>query len=63
LTKISGIGKVINRKLKAIGITTFAQIASWDQDDVAKIETTLAFKNRIARENWIAQAKQLAEPE
>ena len=57
LTRISGIGPVINKRLKKIGVTTFAQIAAWTKAEAEEFDEKLAFKDRIARENWIKQAK------
>ena len=42
-----------------MGITTFAQIASWTPDDVERIETEIKQKGRVSREEWIEQAKEL----
>ncbi len=56
--EIDGIGPVIVKKLAAIGVTTFRQIASWSPEDIERIGEELAFKGRIEREDWIAQAKQ-----
>ncbi|WP_025053069.1 50S ribosomal protein L21 [Sulfitobacter noctilucae] len=61
LSKISGVGPVIVGKLNAEGITTFAQIAAWTDADVEAIEDKLSFKGRVGREDWIAQAKDLAK--
>jgi large subunit ribosomal protein L21 len=61
LSQISGIGPVIVGKLHAEGITTFAQIAAWTDADVEAIEEKLSFKGRVGREDWIAQAKDLAK--
>ncbi|MCX7559751.1 50S ribosomal protein L21 [Sulfitobacter sp. F26204] len=61
LSEISGIGPVIVGKLNAEGITTFAQIAAWTDADVDAIEEKLSFKGRVGREDWIAQAKELAK--
>ena len=61
LTQISGVGPVIVGKLNAEGITTFAQIAAWTDADVEAIEEKLSFKGRVGREDWIAQAKELAK--
>lgn len=60
LTDINGIGPVIEGKLKAMGITTFAQIADFDADKIAEVDAQLNFKGRIDREKWVAQAKKLA---
>jgi large subunit ribosomal protein L21 len=61
LSQISGVGPVIVGKLNAEGITTFAQIAAWTDADVEAIEEKLSFKGRVGREDWIAQAKDLAK--
>lgn len=61
LTQISGVGPVIVEKLNNEGITTFAQIAAWTEADVEAIEEKLSFKGRVGREDWIAQAKELAK--
>ncbi|QFT59976.1 50S ribosomal protein L21 [Sulfitobacter sp. THAF37] len=61
LTQISGVGPVIVEKLNGEGITTFAQIAAWTDADVEAIEEKLSFKGRVGREDWIAQAKELAK--
>ena len=61
LSAISGVGPVIVGKLNAEGITTFAQIAAWTDADVEAIEEKLSFKGRVGREDWIAQAKELAK--
>jgi large subunit ribosomal protein L21 len=60
LKQIGGIGPVIENKLNALGITTFAQIAALGADDVARIDAELNFRGRIERENWVAQAARLA---
>ncbi len=60
ISLIGGIGPKINKALTDMGITTFAQIAAWSDADVEKIETAIKGKGRVAREDWIAQAKELA---
>ena len=59
LRKLSGVGPKLAEKLNAAGITTFAQIAAWTEEDVARIDEQLSFKGRIEREGWIEQAKAL----
>jgi small subunit ribosomal protein S2 len=61
LKKISGVGPVLEGKLHALGITTFAQIAAFSADDITKVDDALSFKGRIERDDWIAQAKKFAE--
>ena len=58
---IKGIGPVNLRKLNAHGITTFAQIAAWKKADIIAVEKYLEFDGRIAREDWMGQAKQFAK--
>lgn len=61
LTRIKGIGPVNDRKLRSHGITTFKQIAAWKKADIIAVEKYLEFDGRIAREDWISQAKELAK--
>jgi branched-chain amino acid transport system ATP-binding protein len=60
LTLIKGIGPVNERKLNDHGIFHFEQIAAWTDADVKAAEAYLEFDGRIAREDWIGQAKALA---
>jgi branched-chain amino acid transport system ATP-binding protein len=60
LKRIKGIGPVNEGKLNRKGVRTFAQIAAWKKADIVEAEVYLAFDGRIARENWVAQAKILA---
>ena len=61
LKKLKGVGPKIEEKLHAAGVTSFAQIAVWGDEDVAKMDELLAFKGRIVRDGWVEQAKTLAE--
>jgi NADH-quinone oxidoreductase subunit E len=61
LKLISGVGPVLEGKLNAIGITTWAQVAALKKADIAKLEDHLAFPGRVARDEWIKQAKALAK--
>lgn len=60
LKKIKGVGPQIEKKLNAIGVTTFAQIAQWKASDRTEVGELLSFPGRIEREEWVKQAKQLA---
>lgn len=61
LKLISGVGPVLEGRLNAIGITTWAQVAALKKADIAKLEDHLAFPGRVARDEWIKQAKALAK--
>jgi large subunit ribosomal protein L19 len=56
LKLISGVGEVLEGRLNKLGITTFAQVANFSDDDIAKVDDALDFKGRIEREDWISQA-------
>ena len=61
LTQISGVGPVIVKKLHALGVTTFAQIAAWTPQDIADMDDKLNFKGRIDRDEWLKQAAEFAK--
>ncbi|MGY2992419.1 ATP-binding cassette domain-containing protein [Mesorhizobium sp. URHB0026] len=61
LTRIKGIGTVNEKKLKEHGIFHFDQIGAWKKADVEAVEAYLAFDGRIAREEWVKQAKLLGQ--
>ncbi|WP_299498479.1 50S ribosomal protein L21 [uncultured Roseobacter sp.] len=61
LKKLSGVGPALEKKLIEGGVTSFAQIAAWTEEDVAAMDEKLSFKGRIEREGWIEQAKELAK--
>ncbi|MDA9318762.1 50S ribosomal protein L21 [Octadecabacter sp.] len=61
LTRISGVGPVMVKKLHANGVTTFAQIAAWTPEKVAAMDDVLNFKGRIDRDDWLKQAAEFAK--
>lgn len=61
LQLISGIGPKIEGTLHSIGIFTYAQIAAWSAEQRSWVDGYLRFRGRIERENWVAQAKALAD--
>ena len=61
LELIKGLGPKVNNMLKDLGVTSFAQVASWTAADVAEMDGKLgAFAGRITRDNWVDQAQLLA---
>jgi len=61
LTRIKGLGPKLNTLLGQLGVTSFAQIASWTDEDLARIDSQLgSFAGRPARDQWVAQARLLA---
>ncbi len=59
LKRIVGIGSAIEAQLNQIGVTRFSQIAGWNVDEVTAIGRRLGLEDRIERENWVLQARNL----
>ncbi|MCA0318097.1 MAG: 50S ribosomal protein L21 [Proteobacteria bacterium] len=59
LSLISGVGPTIEKKLRAAGITSWEQIASWSEADLEAKDKELALRGRAKREEWVEQAKEL----
>jgi len=60
LTRIKGVGDKIEEELNNTGIYHFDQIADWNTQNIAWADETLGFPGRVAREEWVPQAKILA---
>lgn len=62
LKEIVGIGPFLERKLHAIDIYTFRQIANFNQEDIEQVNDIIEFfPGRIERDRWVGQAKELAK--
>jgi NADH-quinone oxidoreductase subunit E len=61
LQRIAGIGPSHERTLQNLGFFHFDQIAAWTPAEVAWVDDHLKFDGRIEREEWITQARLLAE--
>ena len=58
LKLIKGIGKVMEKTLHDLGITTFKQLASFQLSDIQRVSDALTeFPGRIERDNWVGQAR------
>ena len=60
LQLIKGVGKVLEGVLNETGIYHFDQIANLTDEEVSWLDNSMSFPGRIERENWVAQAKDLA---
>lgn len=61
LGRIKGVGPKLKALLTSLGVTTYAQIAAWTDEDIAKLDAQLGtFAGRAKRDNWVEQAKLLA---
>ncbi len=61
LKKISGVGPKLEAVLNELGFWHYDQIASWTAAEIAWVDSRLKFKGRIERDNWMAQAAELAK--
>ena len=57
LTKIRGIGQVMQRRLGELGIMSFRQLAELTPAEVQRINGAIEFPGRIERERWVEQAR------
>lgn len=61
LKLIKGVGPFIEKKLNALDIWTFKQVGSFTDTDVDNVTEAIEFfPGRITRDNWVSQAKVLA---
>jgi predicted flap endonuclease-1-like 5' DNA nuclease len=64
LKMISGIGPFIERRLHAVEIYTFRQISRFTPKDIEAMNIAIIyFSGRIERDEWVAQANELANSE
>lgn len=59
LTRISGVGPKLAKKLNQAGVTRFVQIAELSDEAIAQLERDVVrFNGRIKRDDWPGQARQ-----
>ncbi|MFT3986351.1 hypothetical protein [Aestuariivirga sp.] len=61
LQQLSGVGPKNEAILHTLGFFHFDQIAAWTPEQIAWVDDHLRFNGRIEREEWVEQAKLLAE--
>ncbi|MDG1971703.1 MAG: endonuclease [Paracoccaceae bacterium] len=60
--QIKGVGPKMEGMLNGMGFYHFDQVAAWSDQEVAWVDANLeGFKGRVSRDNWVEQAKVLAE--
>jgi predicted flap endonuclease-1-like 5' DNA nuclease len=60
-TLIDGVSGIQQTTLNSLGIFHFEQIAAWSDAHVAWIDKYLRLRGRVAQEEWVEQAQELAE--
>lgn len=60
LTRIRGIDAALMRRLHALDVWSYEDIADWWASDVHYISSTLGVGSRISAQNWIEQAAMLS---
>ncbi len=57
LTKLTGVGPAMEKKLHEVGVFHFDQITAWDEAETAYMEDQIGARGKIA--GWAAEAKDL----
>ena len=60
LKAITGLGPKVEQVLNGLGVWTYAQVAAWNDAEIAWVDDILGFNGRIQRDDWLGQAKSLA---
>ena len=59
LKLIKGIEDVYAKKLNAVGVTQFQQLANFSDEEIAQLDDELGLRGRFEREDWAGQARAL----
>ena len=59
LAKLTGVGPQIVKKLNEHGVFHYWQLAAMSNDEVEKLDADLKLNGRVARDNWVDQARTL----
>jgi large subunit ribosomal protein L21 len=61
LTQLTGAGPAFATKLNDAGVTSFAQIAAWDEAEIERLDGEISgLKAKAEKGDWVAEAKKLA---
>lgn len=61
LKQIKGVGPVLEKKLNEAGIFHYWQVAALNAKQIEELENDMSFPGRVERDDWVAQAKELAK--
>lgn len=60
LARLKGVGPKLISQLNSLGVISLAQVASWSDEDIDRIDAQLGrFRGRIRRDQWVDQARLL----
>ena len=59
LSKITGVGPAMVKKLNEAGITSFAQIAALKKAEAEALDAQIKARGRVLRDGWVKQARAL----
>ncbi len=59
LSKLTGVGPAVEKKLNEFGVFHYWQIAGLSDDAVAAVDAELKLAGRIQRDGWVNQAREL----
>jgi hypothetical protein len=60
LRRLPGVGKMLEGRLNALGITKVEQIAAMSEEDIARLDDALSLKGNTKRDDWAGKARELA---
>jgi small subunit ribosomal protein S2 len=61
LKRITGVTVKLEQRLNDLGVFHFWQIADFDAATIASLDQQLSTRGRIARDDWVAQAKKFTD--
>jgi len=61
LKRITGISPKLEQSLNDLGVYHFWQLSDLDANAVAALDTALKVNGRVARDNWVTQAKKFVD--
>lgn len=61
LTRLSGVGPKLAAALAERGVTRFAELAAWSEEEALAFDEALSLKGRVMRDEWVAQARRIAD--
>lgn len=61
LTRLVGVGPKLAANLAERGVTRFAELAAWSEEEARAFDDELSLKGRVLRDEWVAQARRMLD--